>query len=290
MREIVTYEISEVSIRIAELALTSMLYEVASYPSPGLVSPFSSGSHKDMDFFIFLKSSSVLFFPIALCAEIGRREELEAIFGKLRKIGVEAERRMFEVTGGVNTQKGLLFLFGIISASVGYMLGKGESITPEGISMRVREICKGIVEKDLSGLHLKKSLTRGESLYIKYGIKGIRGEVEKGLPTVINYGLPALIEAKKAGLNDNDAIVHTLLAIMQVAEDTNVIGRFSLEALEEVRGKAKNVMSMGGMLTEEGRKAIFEMDEDFKRRGISPGGSADLAAATFFIYLLCTQL
>lgn len=284
------YEISELSIRIAELALISMLYEVASHPSPGLVSPFSSGSHKDMDFFTFLRSSSVLFFPMALCAEVGRRESLEHMLDELRKIGVEAERRMFEITSGVNTQKGLLFLEGVISASAGYILSRGERITPERVSLTVKEICKDLTKRDFSRLSLKDKLTRGEELYLRFGVRGIRGEAEDGLPTVINYGLPAFLEAKRAGLNDNDVMVHTLLAIMGYAEDTNVIGRFSLEVLEEVRRRARDIMRAGGMLSEEGRRAIMEMEGEFKERGISPGGSADLASATLFIYLLWTQM
>lgn len=284
------YEISEPSIRIAELALISMLYEVASYPSPGLVSPFSSGSHRDMDFFTFLRSSSVLFFPMVLCAEVGRRESLKHMLDELRKIGVEAERRMFKFTSGVNTQKGLLFLEGVISASAGHILGKGEKITPERISSTVREICRDLTKRDFSHLSLKDKLTRGEELYLKFGVRGIRGEVEDGLPTVINYGLPAFLEAKRAGLNDNDVMVHTLLAIMGYAEDTNVIGRFSLETLEEVRKRARDIIKVGGMLSEEGRRAILDMDREFRERGISPGGSADLTSATLFIYLLWTQM
>lgn len=283
------YELSETAIRIGELALMSMLYEVASYPSPGLVSPFSSGSHKDMNFYTFLRSSSVLMFPIALCAEIGLREDLNLILERIRKIGEKAEKRMFEVTSGVNTQKGLLFLEGVISSAAGYILSTGNKITPENISLTVRRICKGLTEKDFTKLKFKKVLTRGEKLYLEYGIKGIRGEAEAGLPTVMEYGLPSLIEAKSAGLSENDTMVHVLVSIMRFTEDTNIAGRFSIGVLNEVREMARKAMDKGGMLTREGRKIIWQMEKEFKKRGISPGGSADLAASTLFIYLLSTN-
>ncbi|MDI6600565.1 MAG: triphosphoribosyl-dephospho-CoA synthase [Thermoanaerobacteraceae bacterium] len=283
------YELSETSMRIGELALRSMLYEVASYPSPGLVSPFSSGAHMDMDFFTFLRSSSALAFPIALCAEIGSKTDTEHIFSEIREIGLKAEKRMYEVTSGVNTQKGLLFLEGIISSAAGNALSSGISLNPMVISETVSKICKGLIKIDFDCLDNKKMFTRGEILYLKHGMTGIRGEVEKGLPAVINYGLPSLYEARMKGLDENDCMVHVLISIMRVAEDTNIAGRFSMEVLEEVRSLACEAIDRGGMLTEEGRCMIYQLDEEFKRRGISPGGSADLMAATLFVDLLSDE-
>ena len=46
--------------KLAECASEAMLFEVSSYPSPGLVSPVSNGSHKDMNYYTFLGSISVL--------------------------------------------------------------------------------------------------------------------------------------------------------------------------------------------------------------------------------------
>ncbi|MDK2879786.1 MAG: triphosphoribosyl-dephospho-CoA synthase [Thermoanaerobacteraceae bacterium] len=282
------YEISETAMQIGELALRSMLYEVASHPSPGLVSPFSSGGHKDMDFFTFLRSSSALVFPVTLCAEIGLREDPGLIFWKIREIGIKAEERMFEVTSGVNTQKGLLFLESIISSAAGHVLSRGKDVTPNDISRAVSIICSGLTKNDFGKLKFKNVLTRGEKLYLEHGMKGIRGEVEAGLPTVMKYGLPALHEAMSAGLNDNDIMVHVLISIMRAAEDTNIAGKFSVDVLNEVKSAAREAMNKGGMLTEEGREIIWRMDSEFKERGISPGGSADLAAATLFVHLLST--
>ena len=44
---------------LGELATRSILLEVSTYPKPGLVTPFSSGAHRDMDFTLFLKSTAV---------------------------------------------------------------------------------------------------------------------------------------------------------------------------------------------------------------------------------------
>ena len=45
---------------LGELATRSILLEVSTYPKPGLVTPFSSGAHSDMDFTPSLKSTAVL--------------------------------------------------------------------------------------------------------------------------------------------------------------------------------------------------------------------------------------
>lgn len=51
-----------------------------------------------------------------------------------------------------------------------------------------------------------------------------------------------------------------------------------------VKRSAKNVLKAGGVETELGRKMLLELDNDFIVRYISPGGSADLLAITYFIY------
>ena len=60
MKEEKKIMLNEISLIVSSFAIQAMLYEVTCYPSPGLVSPASSGAHKDMDFFTFVDSTSVL--------------------------------------------------------------------------------------------------------------------------------------------------------------------------------------------------------------------------------------
>lgn len=46
--------------------------------------------------------------------------------------------------------------------------------------------------------------------------------------------------------------------------------------------EAQSIMEDGGMLTEFGRRRVKELDEKYTAERISPGGSADLLAATLF--------
>ena len=84
----------------------------------------------------------------------------------------------------------------------------------------------------------------------------------------------------------NDILVHVLMYLMSDVEDTNVIGRHNLETLRYVQDSAKKALDLGGMLTKKGKDYIYAMDNDFIRKGISPGGSADLLAVTVMMYLL----
>lgn len=109
--------------------------------------------------------------------------------------------------------------------------------------------------------------------------------MEAGLPSIGKVALPCLREALAGGLSLNDALVHTLLALMTVVDDTTILNRHGMAVLQEVRSIAGQVMSAGGMLMESGRQRIAALDQEFIARRISPGGSADLLAATYFIHL-----
>ncbi|KYO66723.1 triphosphoribosyl-dephospho-CoA synthase CitG [Thermovenabulum gondwanense] len=275
----------EFSKNVGRILTEGMLVEVKSHPSPGLVSPFSKGSHRDMDYNTFLRSTAALSKYMPYFVQIGLEYD-DDILKRIRKIGFLAEKDMFSVTSGVNTQKGLIFLCGLIGASVGRCRKLNLSFDRKNISNIIKDITKGIVERELKNIDVNKYLTNGERLYLMYGIEGIRGEVERGLPTVLEYGLPAFEEGLKIGLNLNDSSVHSLIHIMAEVEDTTVINRKGLKGLYLMKDHAKNAIYLGGMSTKQGRLYIEKMDKNFIRENISPGGAADLLAVTYIIYKL----
>ena len=72
-----------------------------------------------MNIFTFIQSSAALAPGMYSCAMAAWEHEgpKEALLPTLRFIGAEAEKSMFNATKGVNTQKGLLFLMGILVAA-----------------------------------------------------------------------------------------------------------------------------------------------------------------------------
>ena len=271
--------------KVGQYLTQAILLEVSTHPKPGLVTRLSNGAHKDMSIFTFMMSSAVLSKAFNDLQDIGQahRGTLAELFCKLRSYGIGAEAELLRVTKGVNTQRGILFAGGIVSAVSGYAMNMG--LSRDALLPMIKEMAAGLVAKELKNLD-HAAMTAGEKLYYKYGITGIRGEVENGFPSVVNYGLPALEDAFDKGATINDALVHALISLMTVVEDSNVIWRTDYDTLLEVQRIAKNILSLGSVFTEKGRIAIAETERYFLQRRISPGGSADLLSVTITLYLL----
>lgn len=271
--------------KVGQYLTQAILLEVSTHPKPGLVTRLSNGAHKDMSIFTFMMSSAVLSKAFNDLQDIGQahRGTLAELFCKLRSYGVGAEAELLRVTKGVNTQRGILFAGGIVSAVSGYAMNMG--LSRDALLPMIKEMAAGLVAKELKNID-HAAMTAGEKLYYKYGITGIRGEVENGFPSVVNYGLPALEDAFDKGATINDALVHALISLMTVVEDSNVIWRTDYDTLLEVQRIAKNILSLGSVFTEKGRMAIAETERYFLQRRISPGGSADLLSVTITLYLL----
>lgn len=271
--------------KVGQYLTQAILLEVSTHPKPGLVTRLSNGAHKDMSIFTFMMSSAVLSKAFNDLQDIGQahRGTLVELFCKLRSYGVGAEAELLRVTKGVNTQRGILFAGGIVSAVSGYAMNIG--LSRDALLPLIKEMAAGLVARELKNLD-HAAMTAGEKLYYKYGITGIRGEVENGFPSVVNYGLPALEDAFDKGATINDALVHALISLMTVVEDSNVIWRTDYDTLLEVQRIAKNILSLGSVFTEKGRMAIAETERYFLQRRISPGGSADLLSVTITLYLL----
>ena len=273
---------------IGTLALEAMLVEVSVTPKPGLVDRNNSGAHSDMGFFTFLKSAAGLRSCFEEFSEAGhaggtKNFSPDKIFPYIRKIGIEAEKIMFDSTNGINTHKGEIFSLGVLSASAGYLAGMKQNINPEDVMKTAGMMCKGLCERDFAEAKTKspEQLTKGERIYREHGITGIRGEAESGYPVVRYYALPALRKYIADGLCLNDSLVMTLIHIMAHNDDTNIIARHDLSVCEEVKERSRDIIMNHGGIDE-----IRRLDDEFIKRNISPSGSADLLAVTYFLFTL----
>ena len=274
---------------IGRLALESMLIEVSVTPKPGLVDRNNSGAHRDMGFFTFMKSAASLHSCFQEFAESGviagiNNIALSKFFTNIRRIGIRAEENMFEATHGINTHKGEIFSLGLLSASAGYLIGRKKLVNSDSVMNLAGKICSGICEQDFRDARNKDydSLTNGEKIYLEHGITGIRGEAESGYLTVRNISLPALRKYLSEGLSLNDALAFTLINIIAYSHDTNIISRHNINTAQEVMNTCKNILDGENLSI----KSLYELDEDFIRRNISPGGSGDLLAVTYFLYMI----
>lgn len=284
------------SFKLAEYAQRSILYEAVLTPKPGLVDAVDKGSHRDMDIFTFIDSSSNLFRGFYLYAKAGLSCEgsEKELFSSIRKIGIEVEKEMFKATKKINTHKGINFSMGIVLAAAGYYLRDKDfdedvTLAPSdtaGILKIVRIMTEGLVKSDFENIGKKEKLTHGERLYVEKGFSGIRGEAEMGFPTVEHTSLPRLRELKHEKISREQKLLDVLFHLMSVSDDSNIVNRGGLEALEYVKSISRGALEER-IIHEEGfREKILEMNNLFIEKNISPGGSADLLSITIFLGLL----
>lgn len=270
---------------ISALVTRALLDEVCVTPKPGLVDRANSGSHKDMDIFTFTSSAAALAPYWETCVEIGQKTAAglpEVTFQQLRQAGQSAERTMFQATDGVNTHKGAIFTLGLLCGAIGRLW------TPESPCRDARQIldecaklAKCSIKEDFAVPQaLNPPQTSGERLYREQGVTGIRGEAAKGLPSVSETALPVLRDALAAGKSRNDAGAAALLHLIARVEDTNMIARGGIKAAQAARTACAQLLSEAPFPDME---KIVNLDQEFIRRNLSPGGCADLLAAAFFL-------
>lgn len=275
--------------KTAELATRSLLYEVTVSPKPGLVDRYNNGSHKDMDIYTFLNSASSLWPYFYRCARAGikyrKKEDLTELFSTLRLYGKTAEMRMFQSTGGVNTHKGAVFTMGILCAAVGANEPEAWKDS-EKILRTCAKITKNLVASDFSGLTADTAKTAGEKLYLKYGITGVRGQMEEGLPVVARYGLPLLCRLAAEGKSNDEAGAAALLTIMAHMTDTNLIARSDVETQKEAAKAAGTAEILLQETSCPPKEVLAALDREFTEKNLSPGGSADMLAVCWMLYFM----
>lgn len=273
---------------VTELAQEALLAEVEATPKPGLVDLNNSGAHKDMDYGTFVASTEAIVPFLREMAEQGYNWEGngEQLFLAIRPIGAAAEKAMFRATKNVNTHKGIIFSLGIvITFSMWYFKEHGE-FDSEAILLLCGQATHNVLDRDFAHIDKYHPHTHGEKLYVKYGSKGIRGEVQEGFRPVRELALPKLRELFQKRTDPNLAYVQTLLLLMTTVEDSNILIRTGPEMLAYAQTKAAELLQGNGVLTDKGLQQVWNLNDDFVQKNMSPGGSADLLIITIFMWKL----
>lgn len=287
--------------QIQEIALKALLYEVAATPKPGLVDRNGNGAHIDMDYFTFMDSSVSLhnyFEEIGLkIKEIylnADKELLNAtyVFNIIKPLGIKAEEKMLLATRGVNTHKGAIYSLGLLvsaACEIELIYGLKNIITTERIDILTRRVSEYIVPNLTSEFSLGEQYRNyGVKQFMELGLLGARGEAASGFYHAKMIGLPKFEKCMDSGMALNDSMIHALLKIITVLEDSNVIGRSNQNILYQSQNKAIQVLELGGMQTVEGISAMENYCKWCVCENISHGGSADMLVITIFLYLVKT--
>lgn len=262
---------------LARLCMQALVAEAELTPKPGLVDRRGAGSHNDLSLSIMRRSALALqpyFYQMALissgaCASQQLREHLAAI-------GREAERAMYMTTGGSNSHKGSIWVLGLLASAA--------SITNRDTTATATAIAE--TAGTIAAFHDRATprlVTHGHVVAARYGVRGARGEALEAFPHVVHVGLPTLRARRAGGATESVSRMDTLLSIMSRLEDTCVLYRGKAAALQAVRSGARKVIAAGGCGSMHGKQQLRRLDRKLLTLGVSPGGSADLLAATLFL-------
>jgi triphosphoribosyl-dephospho-CoA synthase len=268
-----------VSVTVARHAVRSLYQELALYPKPGLVSLVDTGSHDDMDASTFVRSLFSLrryFQDIALAGARGDD------FDVLRGLGIDAERRMLLATGGINTHRGAIFSLGLLCAAAGRI---GVSTTAgwgPGALRTTLQACWGAA---LAG-HRGPATSHGAAACARYAAAGAREQAAAGFPAIFELALPTLRRTLAAGRGLRCARIDALFALMAELSDTNVYHRGGPEGARTVRDTSVRFLERGGTAAADWEAQAVAAHHRFVAQRLSPGGAADLLAATCFLHAL----
>jgi triphosphoribosyl-dephospho-CoA synthase len=262
---------------LAKLARQALVAEVELTPKPGLVDRKGAGAHSDLSLDLMRRSALVI---APYFADMGAAAQSlpfgQALRTEVAAIGRAAEFAMLYVTNGSNAHKGAIWILGLLVSAA----SRSKDRNPEAIAADAGALaCLPDRAQPLPVSH-------GDAVRARYGASGARGEAVSGFPHVIQVGLPALRAARNNGCTVTNSRLSVLLNIMARLEDTCVLYRAGREGLAFVQKGASNVLLVGGPGSVAGDQAMVQLNQEFLIRNISPGGSADLLAATLFLEAL----
>lgn len=234
-------------IRLIEFCL---LNELMRNISLGTVNPTTCGSHSDMDIFTFFSSLDFLSKEFLRIKEINYND-----FNSLKKLGIEMENKMLNITNGANTHKGMIFHFLLILASILQENSLEESRD------RIKYLARFSFDKDFYN-PCNKSYMR----YNKNKVLGARGEALKA------YDFPYNLDLEENNLDK------AFLLLCNYSEDTNIINRRGYEFYLSFKKKISSYLL--------GEITLDYLENFCLKNNISAGGSCDLVSIFIFYKLL----
>ncbi|MCH7320321.1 triphosphoribosyl-dephospho-CoA synthase [Solibacillus sp. MA9] len=254
--------------RIADEAVAALIEEVQLTPKPGLVDTENNGAHNDLSISKMQNSAHSLhntFYQMAMLS-FNRQPTVE-IREQFGAIGRNGEKEMFAVTENSNTHKGAIWSIGLLCSAIARR--QGEVLFPQ-VFTDAAELA------NLPDQYIPKSKTNGSKVKENYGIPGAREEAQQAFPHIQKYSLPTFLQAAQI-MSLREAKLSALLVLIVNLNDTCLLHRGGLDGLMFAKREAKKLLSNFSISN------LKKLDDMYIKRWLSPGGSADLLAATLFV-------
>ncbi|MDC7816461.1 triphosphoribosyl-dephospho-CoA synthase [Pseudomonas sp. BLCC-B112] len=262
--------------RLADLAVDALIDEADLSPKPALVDRRGNGAHTDLHLGLMHASA------LALWPAFKEMAEAALAFGEvglplreaLGRIGREGEQAMLATTAGVNTHRGAIWALGLLVAATAL---EPRSTGAGSVALRAARLAL------LEDRYAPRPLSHGAQVALRYGVRGAREEAQQGFPAVLQRGLPQLKRSRAQGHGEQNARLDALLAIMSRLADTCVLYRAGEQGLQAMQQGAQAVLDAGGSASLAGRRRLHELDLQLLTLNASPGGAADLLAASLLL-------
>ncbi|WP_334330255.1 triphosphoribosyl-dephospho-CoA synthase [Companilactobacillus sp. HBUAS59699] len=256
----------QIKTSIAQSAVDALKWEVQFTPKPGLVDALSNGSHDDMDLNLFLKSADSLLSGFQKTAEVSLDRQIDLFLREdIGAIGRQTEIDMFQATAGVNTHKGAIWTLSLLISAASAL----QTNDIEQILLAAQKLAN-LPDKYIPNTSLK---THGMITKKRYALSGARGEAQSGFPNirkVLNYNQHA-----------DDLWARRLMVLYSNVDDTNIVYRSNLKVLETLQKISREILEDDIPVIESAK--FLELEKFVSEYHISPGGCADLFAASYFL-------
>jgi len=259
--------------RLATLAVDALIEEAELTPKPALVDRRGPGAHTDLSLELMRRSARALRSSFELMALASFRQiPSQTLREDLGAIGRWAEQSMLLTTGGANTHRGAIWTLGLLVSAAA--MGAN---SPDAMAYAARQLAC------LPDWSASRQQSNGSRVIQRYQVSGARGEAQAGFLHVITIGLPILHRSRQEASSETQARLNALLAIMASLDDTCLLHRGGFAALNAAQTGAAAALAAGGTATMQGWELLQQLDRDLLALNASPGGSADLLAATLLL-------
>jgi triphosphoribosyl-dephospho-CoA synthase len=260
---------------LADVAVTALREEALLTPKPALVDRRGSGAHADLTLDLMLASASALRTPFVAMARASHQQRpSQPLRERLAVLGRVSEQAMLTTTSGVNTHRGAIWTLGLLVAAT--------ALSDPGTPAQTLAECAGEIAR-YPDRYAPQEVSHGLLVQQRHGISGARAEAQQNFPHVIDDALPMLTVSRARGLTETHARLNTLIVLIARLSDTCILYRGGPVALQAAQSGARRILEKGGTSTAQGWKALCELDRTLLAYHVSPGGSADLLAATLYL-------
>ena len=266
--------------QLATIARDCLIDEARLSPKPGLVDSRGNGAHQDLTLALMERSAhSLVPVFLALARHSWLRPADIALRETVGRLGRDGEQQMMAATGGVNTHRGAIWALGLLVSAAAM---QGGTATADTLARTAAALAS------LPDSHAPRVFSKGLKATHRYQVPGAREEAQQAFPHVMKLALPQLLISRAVGASESEARLDALMAIMTSLSDTCVLSRAGMTGLDAMQQGARAVLLAGGCRTAAGQRALQQLDRRMLALNASPGGAADLLAATLFIDRVCS--